>query len=87
MLNISVRVSFFDVISKAAPVFLVLNLSLALRTKALQVKAVAVDHLLQAEGHANLNAAAVFDTPHLCVVGRNERFSASCLPRKAEQGG
>jgi hypothetical protein len=36
------------------------NLSLPLRTKALQVKAVAVDHLFQAEGHANLNAAAVF---------------------------
>ena len=64
-----------------------LNLSLALRTKALQVKAFAVDHLLQVEGHANLNAAAVFGEPHPCVVGGNERFSASCVPRKAEQDG
>ena len=77
--------SSMRVISKAVPVFLVLNLSLALCTKALQVQAVAVDHRLQAEGHANLNPAAVFDEPHPCVVGGNERFSVSCLPRKAEQ--
>src|SRR6266571_998822 len=74
--------SAMRVISKGVPVFLVLNLSLPSARRRYRSKAVTVDHRLQAEGHANLNAAAVFDEPHLCVVGGNERFSSAAFRGK-----